>query len=87
MFDLEQFAADCRAALRDPAPHAAVREVVARAVSDPSAVLKTLGGPKQGELIKLHHSPELTILNVIWAPFGVPVVPEVYISAQMSSLT
>ena len=69
MFDLEQFAADCRAALRDPAPHAAVREVVARAVSDPSAVLKTLGGPKQGELIKLHHSPELTILNVIWAPY------------------
>ena len=69
MFDLEQFAADCRAALRDPAPHAAVREVVARAVSDPSAVLKTLGEPKQGELIKLHHSPELTVLNVIWAPY------------------
>ena len=69
MFDLEQFAADCRAALRDPAPHAAVREVVARAVSDPSAVLKTLGEPKHGELIKLHHSPELTVLNVIWAPY------------------
>jgi predicted metal-dependent enzyme (double-stranded beta helix superfamily) len=69
MFDLEQFAADCRAALQDHAPHAAVREVVARAVSDPSAVLKTLGGPKQGELIKLHHSPELTVLNVIWAPY------------------
>jgi predicted metal-dependent enzyme (double-stranded beta helix superfamily) len=69
MFDLEQFAADCRAALREKASHAAVREVVERAVSDPSAVLKTLGEPKQGELVKLYQSPDLTILNVIWAPY------------------
>lgn len=33
MFDLEQFAADCRVALREKAAHAAVREVVARAVA------------------------------------------------------
>lgn len=69
MFDLEQFAAHCRAALQEKAPHAAVREVVARAVSDPSAILKTLGEPKQGELIKLYQSPELTILKAIWAPY------------------
>lgn len=69
MFDVEQFAAHCRAALHEKAPHPAVREVVARAVSDPSAILKTLGEPKQGELIKLYQSPELTILNAIWAPY------------------
>ena len=45
-----------------------VREVVARAVSDPGAVLKGLGEPKRGEVKRLYHSPELTILNVIWAP-------------------
>jgi len=69
MFEVDQFAADCRSALRERAPQAAVREVVARAVSDPTAVLKALGEPKQGELIKLYQSPELTILNVVWAPW------------------
>jgi len=68
MFDLDQFTADCRAALREKASPAAVREVVARAVANPAAVMKALGEPKQGELVKLYQSPELTILNVIWAP-------------------
>ena len=39
MFDLDSFIADCRAALREDASHKAVGEVVARAVSDPSAVI------------------------------------------------
>lgn len=68
MFDLDQFIADCRAALAADRSHKLVREVVARAVSDPSAVLKHLGEPKRAVLQKLHHSPELTILNVVWAP-------------------
>ena len=57
MFDLEQFAADCRAALAADPSHRLVREVVRRAVSDPSAVLKGIGEPT-----------DLTILNVIWGP-------------------
>jgi predicted metal-dependent enzyme (double-stranded beta helix superfamily) len=68
MFDLEQFAADCRVALRETSAQAAVREVVARAVSEPSSLLKALGDPKQSEMVKLYQSPDLTILNVIWAP-------------------
>ena len=67
-FDLERFVADCRAAREADPSHKLVREVVARAVSDPAAVLKGLGEPKRGEVKKLYHSPELTILNVIWAP-------------------
>lgn len=39
MFDLEQFAADCRVALREKAAHVAVREVVTRAVADPGVVV------------------------------------------------
>src|SRR5712672_3652789 len=65
-FDLERFVADCRAAREADPSHKLVREVVARAVSDPAAVLKGLGEPKRGEVKKLYHSPELTILNVIW---------------------
>jgi predicted metal-dependent enzyme (double-stranded beta helix superfamily) len=68
MFDLEQFAADCRAALKADAPHKSVREVVARAVADPAALLKGVGEPKRAEIQKLYHGPDLTILNVIWAP-------------------
>jgi predicted metal-dependent enzyme (double-stranded beta helix superfamily) len=68
MFELEQFTADCRAALAADKSHKSVREVVARAVSDPAAVLKELGEPKRSEVQKLYHSSDLTILNVIWAP-------------------
>ena len=68
MFDLDQFASDCREALRADPSHRFVREVVARAVSDPSGILRTIGEPKRAEMQKLYHSSDLTILNVIWAP-------------------
>ncbi len=60
--------ADCRSALAEDSNHKAVREVVARAVSDPGSVLEGLGEPKRAEVQRLYHSDELTILNVIWAP-------------------
>jgi predicted metal-dependent enzyme (double-stranded beta helix superfamily) len=69
MFSLEQFVADCRAAVKQDASHKFVREVVARAVSEPAAVLKALGEPTRGEMQTLYRSPDLTILNVIWAPW------------------
>jgi len=68
MFDLDQFVADCRAALAVDKSHKSVREVVARAVSSPTDVLRGLGEPKRSEVLKLYHSSDLTILNVIWAP-------------------
>jgi hypothetical protein len=64
-FELDRFISDCRAAHEEDGSHKLVREVVARAVSDPTAVLKGLGAPKRGEVQKLYHSPELTILNVV----------------------
>ena len=67
-FELEQFITDCRAALATDPSHKLVREVVARAVTDPPAVLKALGEPKRAEIQKLFHSDTLTIINVIWAP-------------------
>ena len=68
MFEVERFVTDCRAAFAQDATHKAVREVLARAVSDPGAVLKGLGEPKRAEVQKLLHSDSLTILNVVWAP-------------------
>ena len=68
MFDLDRFVADCRAALSESESYVAVREVVARAVSEPGEVLRALGEPSRAQLQTLHRSKELTILNVIWAP-------------------
>jgi predicted metal-dependent enzyme (double-stranded beta helix superfamily) len=69
MFDLERFIADCRAARAADPSHKAVREVVARSVAEPGAVLEGLGEPDKAGIATLHHSPELTILNVVWAPY------------------
>ena len=68
MFDTERFVADCRAAFAADPTHKAIHEVVARAMSEPSAVLKGLGEPKRPEIRKLFHSETLTILNVVWPP-------------------
>jgi predicted metal-dependent enzyme (double-stranded beta helix superfamily) len=69
MFSLEQFVADCRSAVKQDASHKFVREVVAHAVSEPAAVLRALGEPTRGEMQTLYRSADLTILNVIWAPW------------------
>jgi len=68
MLDMDQFIADCRRALAEDDSHKSVREVVARAVSNPAGVLKGLGEPKRAEVQKLYHADNLTILNVIWGP-------------------
>ena len=68
MFDTERFVADCRAAFAADPSHKAIHEVVARAMSEPSAVLKGLGEPKRPESRALFHSDKLTILNVVWPP-------------------
>jgi predicted metal-dependent enzyme (double-stranded beta helix superfamily) len=74
MFDVDQFIADCGAAVTRDSTHKSVREVVARAVAEPSAVVAGLGEPKRAEIRKLYCSEELTILNVIWGP-GMTIMP------------
>ena len=73
MFDRDQFIADCRAALDGERTSRNVREVVARAVSDPAAVTKCLG-EKTGGIDVLHRSTELTILNLYW-PANMVIMP------------
>lgn len=68
MFEIEQFVVDCRAALAESQPMLAVKEVVARTVSDDRALLSTLGEPHQADLTLLHSAPDLTVLHGVWAP-------------------
>jgi predicted metal-dependent enzyme (double-stranded beta helix superfamily) len=74
MLNLDNFVAACRAALAEPSPELAVKEILARALARPSDVEAALGTPQEGRIATLHHDRELTILNVIWAP-GMAVFP------------
>ena len=69
MFELDQFVSDCRTALRQDRPQQAVQEVVRRAVATPGDMLRAIGEPKRAEMQTLYRSDDLTILNVIWAPW------------------
>ena len=66
VFDLDRFIEDCRAAVLEDPNHRAAREVVARANSDPAAILATLGEPTRAGVTPLYKSDTLTVLNVVW---------------------
>jgi predicted metal-dependent enzyme (double-stranded beta helix superfamily) len=69
-FDVPAFVDACvRANDGTPDAQAAIREVLERALADPSAVLSGVGEPQKGGLKALHHSADLTILNIVWAPW------------------
>ncbi len=68
MFDTHRFIEDCCNAVKENNAHAAVKEIVARAVSEPSHVLRALGEPKLAALETIYRSERLTILNVMWGP-------------------
>jgi predicted metal-dependent enzyme (double-stranded beta helix superfamily) len=66
VFDLDRFIEDCRAAVRENSSHKAAREVLARANSDPAAILAAIGEPARAGVTPLYSSDALTILNVVW---------------------
>ena len=67
MFDLDHFIADLRASLVDRSRQA-MKQVVARAVSDPGSLRRGLGTPAAAGITVLHSAPDLTVLDIIWAP-------------------
>ena len=67
MFDVDTFIDECVEARRESEPLRAVREILARAVSDPSGLAEALP-PTRAGIDRLHVSPELTVLKVVWAP-------------------
>ncbi|MBX3499298.1 MAG: hypothetical protein KF889_07625 [Alphaproteobacteria bacterium] len=68
-FDRDRFIEACREAVESDDSHGAVREIVARAVSEPGEVIAALGEPTRSGIVTLHRSEKLTILNINWPPF------------------
>ena len=69
-FDLDRFVEDVRLANREGGQRA-VEDVLARAVSQPGRVLEAVGDPTAVGPLPIYRSPDLTILNVVWAPLMV----------------
>ena len=74
MFETDAFIAQCRAALQEHSPQLVIKEIMAQALSCPQEVAAALGPATRAEIATLHHSPELTVLRVIWAP-GMSIYP------------
>ncbi len=74
MFDRDRFIAECQEAVAADPSHRLVREVVARAVSDPAAVIRVLGEPARAGIEVLFRCPTLSVFNLAWGP-GMSVHP------------
>src|SRR5207245_4682100 len=73
MLDVDQFVSECQASLLEAEPRLAVSDLLERTLADASSVEQALPATR-GELTTLHHSPELTVLKVVWAP-GMSIWP------------
>ncbi len=67
MFDVDTFLDDCLSANKEDMPQLAIKELLDRAMSDPSALAAALP-PARAEITPLHRSSELTVLKVVWTP-------------------
>src|SRR3954469_16075105 len=67
VFDVDDFLASCRACLDEPEPRLAVRDLLTRTMSRAGDVAAALP-PERAGITLLHNTPELTVINVVWAP-------------------
>ena len=69
-FDKDQFVADCLAAVRSgDRAHKQVKELVERAVSNPSGISAEVGDVDHGAMQTIwHRSDEMTMLHIVWPP-------------------
>jgi predicted metal-dependent enzyme (double-stranded beta helix superfamily) len=67
MFDLDSFLDDCHTARAESEPRVAIKDVLERALARPDEVAAALP-PTRAEIVRLHVSPDLTVLKVVWAP-------------------
>jgi predicted metal-dependent enzyme (double-stranded beta helix superfamily) len=67
VFDVDALVADCRAARTDAEPRRAIRAVLERALADSAAMADALRR-REGGLEFLHRGPDLTVINIVWAP-------------------
>ncbi len=67
MFEVDTLVASCRSSLAEPEPRRAVHEILVETLERTDWVAEQLGR-SEGGLEVLFNSPELTVLNVVWAP-------------------
>jgi predicted metal-dependent enzyme (double-stranded beta helix superfamily) len=68
MFDTDRFIDECKRARTENEAPQAMLDIVARAVSEPIALISKLGAPQEAGFQTLFRSDEMTILNLTWAP-------------------
>lgn len=68
LIEMQKLIEDCIAANKTADPQDAVKEVLARGVSDTSAMLKAIGAPTEAGLKVFLRSKELTIFAASWTP-------------------
>jgi len=68
LIDMQKFIEDCIDANKDSNPQEAVKEVLKKGVSNPSAMLKTIGEPTEAGLKVFLRSKDLTIFAALWTP-------------------
>ena len=73
MFDLDDFLDQCRQAIAESEPRVAMRDVVQRAVTEPTSLAEALR-PERGGINLVHNAADLTVLHVVWAP-GMTLYP------------
>ncbi|GAA4300733.1 hypothetical protein [Aestuariibaculum suncheonense] len=68
LIEMHKFIEDCITANKDSNPQEAVKEVLARAVSNPSEMLKAIGPPTEAGLKVFLRSKDITIFAASWTP-------------------
>jgi predicted metal-dependent enzyme (double-stranded beta helix superfamily) len=65
---VEDIVARCRAALAEPTPQLAVRDVLEELIADTDALEQAVGPVELGGITTIHNGDDLTILRVAWTP-------------------
>jgi len=68
LIEMQKFIEECIAANKESNPQEAVKEVLARGVSNPQAMLKAIGEPTEAGLKVFLRSKDLTIFAASWTP-------------------
>jgi predicted metal-dependent enzyme (double-stranded beta helix superfamily) len=72
--EIEEIVSRCQEALTEQAPSLAIRDVLAKLVSDNGNLERALGPVTRGGIHTLHTAPDLTVLHVAWTP-GMALYP------------
>lgn len=72
-FTVDRFVSDIKEARKEGDGQAAIQQVLARAVSEPGAMIRELGEPAEGSITPLYTDDTLSIFNVVWTPLMVLV--------------